>query len=382
MNPFFLPQEYHARRMRAAEIMRRYGLDALFVTAETNVYYFSGYRAVAPWMTTTRSNFCLIPANGNPILIVHEVWLGGARADSPIQDIRSFTETTQLPLGVLMDSVRDCGLAHGRIGAELGYEQRLGMSFNDFSTLQGALPEVNWSDGAEALWELRMIKSPAEIELMRRSCQITERAYETCYPRLSPRLTEAELAANLRATIASSGGEFGFMTQTFVPEGYEAMSRMPTFQTLQPGTLIWTDLGAVYGGYWSDFGRAAVIGGATDRQKRLWQGVHEVTQAGVAAIRPGRPIREVVDACGQEARELGLTMNFASGRIGHGLGLMLTEPPHMASYDDHVLETGNVITLEPGIVGPEGVYIVEQDIAVVETGADVLSNGRWQLWEI
>lgn len=382
MNRWFTPDEYSARHARAAESMRRDGLDALLVTAESNVYYFSGHRPVVPWSTMTRPTFCLIPASGEPVLIVHKVWLGGAVADSPLRDIRDFTEMEQLPASSLVDSLSDRGLTKARIGCELGYEQRMGMSFRDFSALQAALPGVDWVDGANALWQLRMIKSPAEIDLMRRACEINASAFDTCYSKLGPGMTESELASSFQAAIAADGAEFGFMTPAFVPEAYQTMSRMPASNTLRPGTLIWTDLGAVYGGYWSDFGRAAVIGKATDSQRRLWESVHHVTQAGVETVRAGCAIPEIVEACHKASGRLGLEMNFAAGRIGHGLGLTLTEPPHMAPYDKQILQSGMVITLEPGIVSSEGVYIVEQDVLVTDTGAEVLSNSRWQLWEI
>jgi Xaa-Pro aminopeptidase len=381
MNPFLPASEFNARHARAAEAMQRRHLDALLVTAEPHIYYFSGHRPVVPWSTATRPTFCLVPADGEPVLIVHAVWAGGAAADSPLRDIRSFTETTEPPLAHLADCLKDRGLSKARIGMELGYEQRLGMSWVDYGRLQATLPGVEWVDGASALWDLRMIKSSAEIALMRRAGQITASAFDECFSRLAPGTTEAELASNLRAAIAARGAEFGFMAPGFVPEAYLAMSRVPGRETLQPGHLIWTDLGAIYGGYWSDFGRAAVIGQATDRQRRLWDGVHHITQAGVEAIGPGRAIPEVVEACRREANRRNLEMNFAAGRIGHGLGLTLTEPPHVAAYEATVLQPGMVITLEPGIVSPEGVYIVEQDIAVTETGHEVLSAGRWEIWE-
>ncbi len=382
MNEFFALQEYDARLQRARQAMQQRGLDCLLMTASANVEYFSGHRPLVGWDTLTRASFALVPAAGDPILIVHDVWHGGAVADSAWRDVRAFPETTHPPLDTLEGALLDRQLTRARVGLELGYEQRLGISHHDLLALQARFNTVTWMDGAAAIWDVRLIKSPAEIEKIRRACVITDAAYHTSFQDITPDVTEAELSCWLQSAITAGGAEFGFMAPCFVPASYETMCRVPGSHKLEPGTLIWTDLGAIYHGYWSDYGRAAVIGKANDHQRRVWEGVHQVTQAGLAAVKPGAAMREVVAACTKQAQALGLEMNFASGRIGHGLGMQLTEPPHVANHEAELLRPGMVITLEPGIVSPQGVYIVEQDVAVTETGAEQLSAGRWELWEI
>ena len=134
--------------------------------------------------------------------------------------------------------------------------------------------------------------------------------------------------------------------------------------------------------YWSDFSRAAVLGKADAAQRDLWGRVHEITQAAIGAVRPGCAPVEIVEACNRAAQRLGIVTNFASGRIGHGLGLLLTEPPHIAAYDRELLAPGMVITIEPGIINDDGIYIVEQNLLVTWNGAEVLSTGNWEIWEI
>ena len=125
-----------------------------------------------------------------------------------------------------------------------------------------------------------------------------------------------------------------------------------------------------------------MLGKATAAQRDLWGRVHEMTQATLAAVRPGCAPAEIVEVCNRAAQRLGIVTNFASGRIGHGLGLLLTEPPHIAAYEQELLAPGMVITIEPGIINDDGVYIVEQNLLVTESGADILSTGNWEIWEI
>jgi len=382
MNELFSEDEYRSRWQRASQAMRDEGLDALLLTAETNILYFCGHQPVAPWDTVTRATFCILPQAGDPLLIVHDVWAGGARADSPIRNVRSFGETTMPPVPLLCECLQELGLTHARIGAELGYEQRMGLAPNDFAAIQAAVPHVTWADGASALWAVRMIKSPAEAAYLRRSCEINSAAFDWAFRRMTPTTTEAELAGLFRAGIALAGGEFGFMAPAFVPAAYHTMSRMPGSKHIEPGKLVWNDLGSLYRFYWSDFSRAAVLGKANATQRDLWGRVHEITQAAMAAVRPGRAPGEIVETCNCAAQRLGIVTNFASGRIGHGLGLLLTEPPHIAAYEQQLLAPGMAITIEPGIINDDGIYIVEQNLLVTENGAEVLSIGNWEIWEI
>jgi Xaa-Pro aminopeptidase len=167
---------------------------------------------------------------------------------------------------------------------------------------------------------------------------------------------------------------------TWDAETREAMACLPTSQPIAKGDLIWVDMGAVYHGYWSDFSRAVSLGRPADGVLRTWEAIHRVTMKAVEVVKPGVPIRQVVLSCAEEADRQGLDLNFAAGRIGHGLGLMLTEPPSLTLATTRILEPGMTITLEPGMVGPNGVFIVEQNLAVTEYGCELLSEGPWEIW--
>jgi Xaa-Pro aminopeptidase len=158
------------------------------------------------------------------------------------------------------------------------------------------------------------------------------------------------------------------------------MGCLPTEKMLKKGDFIWVDMGAVYRGYWSDFCRAVSLGQPSDEALGMWQAIQDVTMASVEAIKPGVTVQQIVRTCAAAAERKGLDLNFAAGRIGHGIGLMLTEPPSLTQEETRVLEPGMTVTLEPGIVGPGGVFIVEQNVAVTEDGFDLLSEGPWEIW--
>ena len=142
--------------------------------------------------------------------------------------------------------------------------------------------------------------------------------------------------------------------------------------------MVWLDVSAIVGGYGADYDRSAVLGGPTPEQERLQALIHEATTAGVDAIRPGAPIREVVEAVNRSLVAAGLEPRD-SGRIGHAIGLQSTEPPDVSLLDATILEPGMVITVEPALVLEHGIYQVEQNVAVTETGYEILSHAPYQL---
>jgi Xaa-Pro aminopeptidase len=272
------------------------------------------------------------------------------------------------------------GLATARVGVELGTEQRMGISFLDYTNLQAALPTVEWVDASDLLWQLRSIKSRAEIECLRKACSAVMYAFSTVFPSLTPGLTQEKVMHMLQSAVCDAGADLGFIASTWDQETNEAMGCLPSSKPLEKGDLIWADMGAVYHGYWCDFSRSVSLGRPADTTLRTWEAIHRVTMKGVETVGPGVAISQVVQACAQESKRQGLDLNFAAGRLGHSIGLMLTEPPSVALTETSVLEPGMTITLEPGIVGPDGVFVVEQNVAVTEDGFELLSEGPWEIW--
>ena len=368
------PREEYERRCHAAQAqMGAAGLGGLFITAEANLNYFTGHRHFAPWTTFTRPEICLLPRAGEPILILQGFLEADARRDSWVRDIRPYTPLAGAPVDLIRDVAEKLGLGRGRWGAELGSEQRLGLSYQDFLAIQRALPQATFVDASDILWRLRAIKSPAELEAMRRAAQIAAQAYDHAFGTARAGMSEKAFAALLAEAIVRAGGEVGFIMATSGRGNYDRVAGMPTDRRLERGDMLWIDLGVVSNGYWSDHCRAAVVGPPSEEQRRNWDQVVQVTRKGVEAIRPGVPVRAVVEACNAEAKRLGLEFTFAAGRLGHGMGLMSTEPPHVAGYDPTVLEPGMVVTVEPGWVLEHGAYICEENVAVTADGHEALT---------
>lgn len=373
-------EECRARFERAQQAMAGAAFDALLVTAEANTAYFSGYRHFAPWTTFTRPLILLLPQRGTPMAVVHSLLEPEFRRVSWITDVRGYVDLFEGPIDTVVDELRALGVDRGTIGAELGYEQRLGIPHNDFLRLKSAVSEAQFLDASDVIWHLRMVKSRYEIERLRRSCAIVTKAFDQAFAVAAEGVSQQEVAQAIRRSMVEQGADrVGFILMTSGPGEYERLSSPPGERILRRGDLLLIDMGAVYDGYWSDFCRAGVVGGPSSRQSRLQETVYQATSRGVASARPGVPVAAIARVVDQELQREGHAIGGSIGRIGHGIGLMSTEPPHVALYDKTLLEPGMSITLEPALIDECGVFQVEMNLVVTEDGPDILSTAPWEL---
>lgn len=370
-----LADEYLKRIERLAALLSEHGLDGVLLTAETNIDYFSGYRHHAPWTLFARPFFEVIDASGRVVLIAHTFLTPEMERTSAVSDIRGFSRSGSGALQPLLDCMHEFGLDKGRIGAELGYEQRLGLTHTDFESLRESLPQVHFEDASDLIWQLRMIKSEAEQTLMRQSAAITTKAFEAVFAAAAPGVSERDLARIAGETMMREGADRpGFIVAASGSENHHILSGKPTDRTLQAQDMLWLDMGVVYQGYWSDFCRATIIGQPTQAQLDGQRAILDVNQACLAAVEIGAPLKKIAAAAESAFSNVGMTVSVGEGRIGHGMGLMSTEPPHVAHYDETVMTPGLVFTIEPRFLNQDGIFNCEELVLVTERGGEFLTD--------
>jgi Xaa-Pro aminopeptidase len=367
--------EYLGRIDNLAKSLREAGIDGVLLTGESNIDYFSGFRHHAPWTLFARPFFEIISADGRAALLTHTFLEPEMRRTSAVEDIRTFTQSGDAPVAMVHEIMRELGISGGKLGMELGYEQRLGISMNDFRNLEAELKSYQIVDASMLFWKLRMIKSPAEIEMMRASTAATEAAFSEAFKAARPGMTEADVCRICAETMISKGAERpGFILVTSGEENYGVLSGKPTSRKLSKNEMIWIDMGAVVNGYWSDFCRAAYFGKPTKDLEANQQIILDVNDAMIAATKPGVPIRDVAQAAVKAFADRGVQVSLGSGRVGHGMGLMSTEPPHVARYEETLCEKGLIFTIEPRITNKQGVFNCEELLLVTETGVEVMTR--------
>jgi Xaa-Pro dipeptidase len=364
--------ELRDRVERARRQIEEHRLDALLLSDEPNVIYFTGMETPS-FATRARPLFVLIPADGPPVLFCSRSQSANARAASAIEEIVSFEGFEPEAIAALAEKLRERRLATGRIGCEIGPEQRLGMTFNGFERLRAALPEAELCDGSAAIWGTRAVKSAAEIDLMRRAGEINGSAFAAALEAARAGVSEREVRRVWAATLTDLGADRpGYFAVHSGPGSYRRVSSSATARTLADGDLLWMDGGLVNRGYWSDVTRMIAIGRPTASQRDDYAFAWGVVQELIAGVRPGCTAGDVARRAAELFAAAGLPMG-SSSRNGHGLGLELTEPPSIVDGDETVLLPGMTISVETGVARWEGYFMLEDNFVVGENGAELLS---------
>ncbi len=146
--------------------------------------------------------------------------------------------------------------------------------------------------------------------------------------------------------------------------------------------MLWLDLGAEYGGYWCDFCRAGIVGEISEERIKFNNDVYEATMEAAKAIRPGTKYKDLAYECGKGLEKRGHGAVAEMGRVGHGMGLMSTEPPSITLHEEGELFAGMIVNIEPTLIEPHGVYCLEEDFIVTEDGCECLTHADRMLHRI
>ncbi len=370
----FTPSEFEIRVERAQRIMRRNELDAVFVTTPPNVRYFTGFDSQF-WESPTRPWFVVVPLSGEPIAVIPEI---GApeMALTWVKDIRTWPAPVPEDDGVslLKETLDALPRRFERIGAELGREMSLRMPVIDLLRLRDSLgSEI--VDGSPAIWQMRMVKTDAEIEHIHYICSIASDAYEALPNQISIGENEREAVRKLRIDIARRGADATpFMPAISGPGGVPQIVCGPHDRILEKGDVLFIDTGSTFDGYFCDFDRNYAVGGLSPDVARVHEALWLATEAGIAAAVPGATTDDIWRAMNRIIEGAGALGNNV-GRLGHGLGLQLTEPPSHRPGDGTVIVENMVLTIEPGMEYAPGKMIVhEENIAITRDGPRLLTK--------
>lgn len=371
----FSAREIENRHERARALMAAHGLDALLATSESNFRWLGGHSSQA-WVIKSRPLMAVLPRVGDAFLVVPGSERNGARLTSHIRDVRTFGSLVEPGLAELVDALASRGLGRGVIGCEFGAGHRFGLAIADYQRLAALLPDVRFVDAGEILWELRTVKSPAEVEILRRSATLTGEAVDATLGSTRLGWTERQIYACLAKNLADRGADRpGYMpvnADTFAPD---STTGGPTDRPTRPGRMVYMGAGCILRGYWSDAVRCFVTGRASDEQRATYRVIRKASQRCIERLRPGTPVEDVVRAAFSVFEEAGLTGSFnRAGRIGHGTGLDLSEPPSVMLGASGVLRPGMVLYIEPNCQTGGGNFMVEETYLVTDDGCERLGG--------
>lgn len=258
-------------------------------------------------------------------------------------------------------------------GAEkVGFEPN-SMTYEEWASLEALLPG-KLVPGNNPLGRLRMVKDEGEIAATREAARLADLAYAHVRPMLKPGVTEREIALEIDFSMRRNGAEKEAFDTIVISGARSALPHgKPTNRRLEEGDLVLMDFGAKFAGYHSDITRTVCVGEPNDRQLEMYNTVLDAQSAAIEAIRPGVMGRDV-DAV---ARKIIEDRGFGElgHQLGHGLGLEVHDGRPFAKDGEAVLESGMILTVEPGIyVTGWGGIRVEDDVLVTDSGVEILTH--------
>ena len=339
--PLIPKDEYVSRLGRAREEMLRRDIDLLVLTSKENLRYFAGYNPGA-WIIPNYYYILLLPRESviGPALLVAEPYQTGAQM-SWVSDVRtwklgaaSFMEETSPAHDLVTDVMEEMKVSAGTIGFELGSHSSPHVGHSHLARLIESLGEARVIDATDAARATRMIKSPFEIDLMSRACDITGRAIAAGFAQIRPGATERDLASVMGSTALALGATgFDFLSLFTYPARSGWANCPPSNYVLAQGDLVHFDGGFIVEGYQCDIIREASVGQPSKEQERCYRVNRESVEAGIDAVRPGVLAKEVYEAVVAVKRAAGFGAfvdwleSNGLGAVGHGIGLDLHEPP-------------------------------------------------------
>ncbi|MEA2507027.1 MAG: Xaa-Pro aminopeptidase [Actinomycetota bacterium] len=330
--------------------------DALLVTDLTNVRYLSGFSG---------SNGCILVTDD-----------GATFFSDPRYRARASDLVKGADIVIYQDRLTD--ELTGRLEAsgitKLGVEAG-SVTIAQERSLTDRLRGIELVGVEDLVEELRKIKEPGELELIRSAVEIADQGFGWLTEHVGPGMTEREIALELEVMMRKAGAE-DVSFEPIVGSGPLSahIHHSPSDRAVDKGDLVLFDFGARVDGYCSDLTRTVVVGPATDEQSELYDLVLRSQAAGIEAAGPRARCADVDSAARAVIEAAGLGEEFGHG-LGHGVGLDIHEDPMFSRISEDSLQGGEVMTVEPGVYVIETGGIRIEDCVVIDSaGATVLGH--------
>ena len=213
--------------------------------------------------------------------------------------------------------------------------------------------------------KLRIVKTTTEVDKIMKAQRITEQALTETLRLIKEGDREKDIALELEYKMRKLGAE-GISFDLIVISGEKTSMPhgVPGENRIKKGDFITFDIGALYQGYHSDMTRTYAFGQVSEKQKRVYNTVFEAQKLGLEAVKSGALCKDVDSAARDYIDQAGFEGCFGHS-TGHGVGLEIHEQPIVSQRSDTVLQSGMIITVEPGIYLPGEFGVRIEDMVVV-----------------
>ena len=371
----FEVSEYENRLDNIQKLMHESRMDAILLTTQVDIEYYTGFKTQF-FQSPTRPWYVLIPSNDKPKAIIPTIGESGMRR-TWLDDIQTWISPNPEDDGIslLLSTIKSLTKEHKCLGVPKSQESVLRMPLDDYENLVKSLDGIEIKDANKILRQVRLIKSTAEIEKIKHICQLTSQGFKDLNHLLKAGESEHENCKRFKQHLLSLGvDDTPYMVAGSGKDGYGSIIMGPGDKIIEEGDLFIVDTGSVFDSYFCDFDRNYAFGFICDEAKKAYQVVFDATDAGFNAAQVGNTTSDVYHAMNNVMQKGGALGNSV-GRLGHGLGLQLTEWPSNTAADNTTLEPGVILTLEPGMEYLPGKEMVhEENIVITENGPEWLTQ--------
>jgi Xaa-Pro dipeptidase len=352
-------KEYGNRLEKLRAHMREEGFDAYLVTSGVSIFYFSHFYH----MVTERPAALLVEPDGKPVFLGPLLESDHLRLQTPlIGECYTYLDYPgeNHPMECFTEWITELGYGKAKIGTDnpagaggtMGY---VGPKLNEL------LKDAELVADGQYLWDIKLLKSSEEIELIKESAKWGNLAHTYLQEYTRPGLYDMEvrLLATLEATSVMKkalGSGYESIKGRAVGAGFRGQvgwkSALPHSidlnRPLKDGDVLVTGAGADIGGYGSELERTMIIGEPTAKMERMFNTMCNAQEAAAEALRPGNTCADVDKAANKVFKDAGY-WELVKHHTGHGIGLLGHEPPYLDQGNPQQLEAGMVVSLEPGI---------------------------------
>jgi len=357
-------KEYERRRQTLMEKMRNTGLDALYLTTPKRIQYLTGcsstffYRPFGLLILLDGTTTLIVPRIEEPqILKILKTELYG------IDDVVSYWEYpgTPHPLDTIAEVFKKSRLSGKKVGID-------GSALPDIVgvidiSIQEKLPDVKFVPAKKLVDDMRIIKSPEEIELIKEAAKWANLAHTFLHEFIQPGVSEIEISSKAThyattVMLKTIGEEY----KSYELNWYSAWARFKagprtafghgclSNRKVRIGDNIETAAEGLIGGYANHLERTMFMGEPNDKQRRYFEIMLKAQTAAIESCRPGVKCCDVHKAAMKVIKDAGLNVEaVVHHRTGHGMGLEDVEPPFLVDGNEEILRPGMVFTVEPGI---------------------------------
>ncbi|MGG5822034.1 M24 family metallopeptidase [Falsiroseomonas sp. HW251] len=345
------------------------GLDAIVAISPENFTGVSGARIDTMVLIRHRQAFAMLPARGEPELMVCAIEKTWTASQSWIETINTYREFLDDPMDKLAERLAARGLTNARIGIDADF-----LPLASCQRLMAHLPNITLVDTHKELTAIRAIKTPSQVAALEAAAKGTHRATIEAMRATKLGDTEKEMVGRIGDGIARSGAERPFFLYLLSGDRTAISHGLPSDRRLQESEIIRFDVGGIYGPYCSDFARTYSSGKPTDLQRRTYAALREIEELAIEAVKPGVAAHEIHALCAREYARRGLT--FRMGLVGHSLGVELHEAPVMRPGEKTEFAPGMVLNVECSVMDESNTYFHLEDLVVVtDTGTRLLTLG-------